>query len=190
MKDLGEVLPKDAIVFVEIGNTMTWAFHYLKIKRPHSFFHCFGLASMGYGTAACIGAKLASPDRPVISIVGDAAFLMNGTEVHTACEYNIPVIWVVENNGGHGMIYHGETVQFEGRFHNSLFEQPVDYCQFAKSLGAEAYSVTRPEEFVSTMECALKNYRPTVIEVQVDLNEVPPMGSRFKALNRYFEDKA
>jgi acetolactate synthase-1/2/3 large subunit len=189
MKDLQEALPKDALVFVEIGNSMSWAFHYLKVIHPHSFFHCLGLAAMGYGTTACLGAKLAMPHRPVISIVGDASFLMNGNEVHTACEYNIPIVWIIQNNGGHGMIYHGECVQFQGRFHNSLFRQPVDYGKFAQSLGALSFRVERPGELGPVLAQALKTGQPCVIDVPIDPMEAPPIGSRFKALNRYFDGK-
>lgn len=188
MRDLNESLADDAIVFVDMGNCMSWAFHYLKMAHPHSFFHCLGFASMGHAAAACIGAKLAAPHRPVISVLGDAAFAMNGMEVHTACEYDIPIIWLVQNNGGHGMVYHGEKIQFGGRFHNSLFRNPIDICKVAEALGAQAYRITRPGELGRVMERALASNKPTVIEAMVDIEEVPPIGSRFKSLNRFFDD--
>ncbi len=188
MKELGEALPGDAAVFCDMGNNMAWVFHYLKILRPHSFFHCLGFASMGHGTAACIGAKLAAPERPVIAIVGDAGFLMNGMEVHTACDHNIPVVWLIQNNGGHGMVYHGEKRQFGGRFQHSLFHQPVDFCKLAESLGAAAFRVTRPGELRGALEGALASGRPAVIDAIVDVEEFPPVGSRMKALDKFFEE--
>ena len=63
---------------------------------------------MGYATAAVVGAKFAVPDRPVIAIVGDGAFLMNGMEVATAVNYNLPVIWVILNDAQLGMVYTGK----------------------------------------------------------------------------------
>jgi len=189
MYELGEALPQESVVFVDIGNSMSWAFHYLRMTRPYSFFHAIGLGPMGFGVVASIGAKFANPKSPVIALVGDAAFLMNGNEIHTACEYGVPVVWVVQNNGGHGMIYHGEKVQFGGKFHNSLFKQPVNFVAFARSLGAEGYIVDRPEEFGGVFRKALGSGKPTVIDVRIDLQEMPPIGSRFKALNRYFDDR-
>jgi acetolactate synthase I/II/III large subunit len=189
MIELQEALPLDAMVFVEIGNAMSWAFHYLKVAKPNSFYHSMGLGPMGYGATACIGAKLVSPERPVISLCGDAAFLMNGTELHTACEYGIPIVWIIENNGGHGMIYHGEKAQFGGRFHNSLFHQDVNYCKLAESLGAEAYRISKPGELGPVLARALAAKKPVLIDARIDMNEAPPIGSRFKALNRYFHDK-
>ena len=187
MYDLGEALPEDAAVFSDIGDHMAWALHYLRFSRPHSVFHCIGFASMGYGTSACIGAKLAAPERPVIAVVGDAGFAMNGMEVHTACEYGIPVVWLVLNNGGHGMVYHGENIQFGGRFHYSLFENPIDVCKLAASLGAASSRVTRPGELCGRLAEALSQKKPCVIEAMVDPEEIPPIGARIKALDQFFD---
>lgn len=187
MKDLNKVLPSDAIVFVDIGTSMCWAFHYLKIHQPYSFFHNLGFASMGHATAACVGAKLAAPNRPVIAIVGDGAFAMNGMEVHTACEYNIPVIWLVHNNGGYGMVYHGEKVQFGGKFNNSLFHTPLDVCKIGEALGAKTYRVSKPGDLCHVMSLALSEEKPTVIEANIDVEELPPIGARFKALDQFFD---
>ena len=187
MNDLSAVLPRDAIVFCDMGNHMAWAFHYLRMTRPHSMFHCLGFASMGHGVTACIGAKLAAPDRPVVAIVGDAGFAMNGMEVHTAVENNIPVVWLVLNNGGHGMVYHGENALFGGRFHTGLYRHPLDLCKMAEAMGASGRRVTRPGELRETLETALLDGRPTVIDAVIDREEVPPVGSRMKALDKFFE---
>jgi acetolactate synthase I/II/III large subunit len=186
LADLNEVMPKDAIVFTDIGQHMAWAFHYLRVERPHSFFHNLGFASMGHGVAAAIGGKLAAPERPVISIVGDAGFAMNGLEVHTAVEYNIPVIWLVFNNGGHGMVHQGESVQFGNRFHYSLYQRPLNVQKLAEAMGAASYRITKPGELQDVLRKALADRRPTVIDAIVDINEVPPVGARLKALDNYF----
>jgi acetolactate synthase-1/2/3 large subunit len=187
MKDLSNALPQDALIFTDIGNHMAWAFHYLQLAKPNSFHHCLGFASMGYGTAAVIGAKLGNPSRPVVAIVGDASFAMNGMELHTAVEYNLSIVWIVHNNGGHGMVYHGEKVQFGNRFHYSMFREPMDFCQLAKAMGAIAYRVTRPGELTVVMKEALTQKRPVLIDAIVDAEEAPPVGSRISALEKFFE---
>lgn len=188
MKDLNEALPQNAIIFSDMGNHMAWAFHYLQLCRPKSFYHCLGFASMGYGTVAPIGAKLAAPDRPVIAIVGDGSFAMNGMEIHTATENNIPVIWLVHNNGGHGMVYMGEKIQFGGRFHHSLFQKPMDICKMAEGMGALAIRITKPGELKTVISTALAANKPVVIDAVIDVEEVPPFGSRMKALDKFFEN--
>lgn len=185
MRDLEEALPENAAVFSGIGDNMAWALHYLKVPRPHSIFHCIGFAAMGYGTTACIGAKLAAPGRPVIAVVGDAGFAMNGMEVHTACEYNIPVIWLVLNNGGHGMVYHGENLLFGRKFNYSLFRHPLNITQLASSLGALSFRVTQPGEIQGRVEECLKRGRPAVIEAMVDPEEIPPIGARVRVMDQY-----
>ena len=189
MKDLSDALPQNAIIFSDMGNSMAWVFHYLKLSRPKSYYHCLGFASMGYGTVAPIGAKLAAPDRPVIAIVGDAAFAMNGMEVHTAVEHNIPVVWLVENNGGHGMVYMGEKILFGNRFHNSLFQKPIDICKMAEAMGATSFRVTRPGELSRVLAKALALGRPVVIDVVIDPEELPPFGARMKVLENVYIDK-
>ncbi len=190
IKDLGEVLPQDAIVFCDMGNHMAWAFHYLKMTQPKSFFHCLGFASMGYGTAAVIGAKLAAPDRPVIAIVGDASFAMNGMEVHSAVEHRVPVIWIIMNNGGHGMVYHGEKIQFGNRFHHSLFQKQLDIRKIGEAMGALSFRITDPGELCDVMKQALTCDRPVVIDAIIDVEEIPPVGSRLKALDKFFLEEA
>ena len=52
----------------------------------------------------------AAPDKPVVAVLGDGAFAMHGLEVHTAVEYDLPIIYIVINNGAHGMVYNGEKL--------------------------------------------------------------------------------
>jgi acetolactate synthase-1/2/3 large subunit len=185
MKELQEALPSNALLFVDIGNSMAWAIHYLTITQPRSFFVNLGFASMGHAVAAAIGGKLAAPERPVIALVGDAAFAMNGLEVHTAVEHDVPVVWLVLNNGGHGMVYHGERIQFQGKFVSSKFSRPIDVARLAESLGALAYTVEEPGQLAGALRDALKSGRPAVIDARVDLEACPPTANRFKTLDRF-----
>ncbi len=186
MKDLSDALPQNTVLFSDMGNHMAWAFHYLQLTRPNSFFHCLGFASMGYGTVAPIGAKLAAPDRTVIAIVGDAGFAMNGMEIHTAVEHNLAVIWIVLNNGGHGMVYMGEKMQFSNKFHYSLFNHPMDLCKMAEAMGALSFRVTEPGQFSDVLARAIASRRPVVIDAIIDPEEVPPFGARMKTLDKFF----
>ncbi|MBI5623433.1 MAG: thiamine pyrophosphate-binding protein [Elusimicrobia bacterium] len=184
MRELRSALPEDAVVFVDNGSIRTWAGRYFPVPREGCFFVNMGLASMGYAVAGCIGGKLAEPKRVVVALVGDAAFAMNGMEVHTAVEYGIPVIWVVANNGGHGMIYHGERLQFHGKFCSSIFKERLRISSIAAALGAASILVERPGELAKAVRRALEARKPCVIEVAMDLAEVPPMGARVEALQR------
>ena len=104
--ELAEVLPDDAIVFSDIGGHMLFNIHHLCIGGRQRFVINLGFGSMGHGTIAPIGAALAMPGRPVFALVGDGCFTMNGMDLLTAAEYDVPVIWIVENNNMHGITWH------------------------------------------------------------------------------------
>ena len=182
MKDIQNACPEDAIYFVDIGNNWAWATHYLDIKRPYSFFTGLGFASMGYAAAASIGGKFATPDRPVFAIVGDGGFLMNGVEIATAVNYNKQVIWIILNDSGFGMIYHGRKMRsipdaFAPRF------RKVDFVKMATALGAQGIKVTKPGGINKKMiDRIIASGKPTVIDVHIDAEEIPPIQSRVATL--------
>ncbi len=186
MKDLMDSLPADAIYFTDIGNNMAWALRYINIVRPYSFYIPLGFASMGFGVAAPIGAKLAMTDRPVVAIVGDGGFLMNGMEVSTAVNYNIPVIWVIMNNSMLGMIYHGLKLLSSPEGIPSKFKQ-VDFVKIAEGLGARGIRITRPGEINKKMiDDIISSGAPTVLDVIIDPEEVPPIQSRVETLEKLY----
>jgi acetolactate synthase I/II/III large subunit len=186
MRELQEVLTDEAILFVDIGNVMAWAIHFLEVNHPGMFQINLGLASMGHAVAAAIGGKLAAPDRPVVALVGDAAFAMNGMEVHTAVENQVPVIWVVMNNGGHGMVMHGERLQFKGKFQTGKFRRPLNIAQLASGMGAQTAIIDRPGQFGQAFADALASREPTVLDVRIDPNAMPPLAMRIETLDRFF----
>jgi acetolactate synthase-1/2/3 large subunit len=186
---MSEVLPEETVLFVDIGNSMSWMGQYYVARQPGAVHCAMGVAPMGYGTAAAIGGKLAAPERPVVVLAGDGAFAMTGMEVHTAVDYDIPVVWVVLNNGGHGMVYNGEKLL--GRSFSAVFHQPIEIARLASSLGAEAFKITTLEDFTQRLVQALALQKPCVLEVIVDLEEVPPaLQKRAKTLRTFFGRKA
>jgi acetolactate synthase-1/2/3 large subunit len=148
-----------------------------------------GFGSMGHAVAGAIGGKMAAKDRPVVALVGDASFAMNGMEVHTAVENNIPVVWVVINNGGHGMVHMGESIQFKGKFDTSMFKQRIDAAGIAEALGARAFRAERPGEVEAAVRAALKSGLPSVVDVRSDPNDRPPLGIRLATLERFFKGR-
>ena len=67
------------------------------ILTPGTFLTPGGFATMGFGAPAAVGAKIARPDRVVVSLVGDGGFGQNPAVLATAREQNVPVVWVVMN---------------------------------------------------------------------------------------------
>ena len=187
MKDLRDSLSYDAIIFVDAGSTRFWAIHYLPVYYPKTFITGIGFASMGYGVAAAVGGKFAAPDKPVVSIVGDGSFLMNGMEVATAVNYNMPVIWVILNDAQLGMVYHGQKAL--GHHVVACTFQRVDFVKIAEGLGAQGIRIDKPGQINrDMMDEIIESGKPTVLDVIIDSEESPPIGSRISALKRAYDD--
>jgi acetolactate synthase-1/2/3 large subunit len=183
MRELQEVLPDDAIVFVDTGSHISWAIHYLQFKQPNIIMP-FGLLTMGYATAAAIGGKLAAPDRPVIAIVGDGCFQMNGMEVATAVNHNVPVVWIVQNNSKLGLVHELQKFSLGENTVSTTFKQ-IDIAKIAQGLGAKGYRINKPGELSEILPKALESGVPTVIDVLIDPDEVPPIEGFVKGDVKY-----
>ncbi len=179
IRDLQRALPDDAIVFVDSGNTTFWLLHHWQM-RGNQEFYVSGMASMGYGLAASIGGKFAAPKRPVIALGGDGALLMNGCELHTAVQHNVPVVWIIFYDKKLGTVKHGNRVLIGTEAYSELDD--FDPMRFAESVGAVGIQVDRPGQLVDALPKAIAMGRPVLLCVHVDPNEAPPFGSRMRGL--------
>lgn len=181
--ELNEMLPGNAMVFSDIGGHMLFNIHDLMIRNRQSFILNLGFGSMGHGTAAPIGAAMAASHRPVIAIIGDACFTMCGMELLTAAEYDIPVIWIVENNQMHGITWHGSQFVGNGQPMDSVrYRQPLAIAEIARSMGVQSWRIQHPGELRSAFMEALERRRPALIEIMVDGSICPPLGERAKTI--------
>ncbi len=183
MKELREALPRDVVVFADIGNTLVWAERYFQAYSEGRFITASGLAAMGSAVAACIGGKLGRPLNPVVCLCGDGDFLMTGMEVAAATAHKIPVVWVVLKNNRLGMIHDVQSVSYQGHYISSDFPD-TDFVLMAKALGADGYRTDDPIKVGSIIREALGKSAPAVIEVTIDATEMPPMKPRMLALKR------
>src|SRR5579863_2242856 len=85
-----KALPADAILVSDIGVHHNWLLQFCKPRHPESLIGSMGFGPMGFGAAGVLGAKLAAPDRPCVSVCGDGAFFMHASVLGTAVEYGIP----------------------------------------------------------------------------------------------------
>jgi acetolactate synthase I/II/III large subunit len=183
--DLSAVLPDDAIIFSDVGGHMLFNIHHLRIGADQDFVLNLGFGSMGHGTAAPIGAALAEPDRPVVAIIGDACFTMNGMELLVAVEHDIPVIWIVENNQMHGISWHVSKM-ISGRPLEAIAnDKPVAVADIGRALGLNTYVVEGRGQIQRPLLEALEHPGPTLIDVRVDPTVPPPMEGRAKAIGGF-----
>ncbi|MCC6216316.1 MAG: thiamine pyrophosphate-binding protein [Polyangiaceae bacterium] len=177
--ELEEVLPPGAVIVSDTGGHTLFNLHDLCLRKGQSFVLNLGFASMGHGVCAPIGAALAEPSRPVIAIVGDACFTMNGMELVTAVEYGIPVIWIVENNYMHGITFHGSKLLTPERPLECVrARRQLDIAGIARAMGLAVWVVDRPGQLGDAVCEAIRAQGPALIDVRVDPGVPPPLEDR------------
>lgn len=180
LKDVREVLPEDAIIVTDVGWNKNGVAQQFDITKPGTILHPSGLATMGFGAAAILGAKLAAPDKKVITLVGDGGFGTNPSVMATAVEQNIPVVWVVMNNYAFGTIAGLEHSHYNTQF-GTVFEKDgkqynPEWSEVAKAYGVKAKKITKAEEFKAVFKEALESNEPYLIDVPMENIPVPTEG--------------
>ena len=149
---LNKRLPDDAIVTNGAGNYATWL---------HRFFQYRGFktqlaptsGAMGYGVPAAVAAKIADPERMVVSLAGDGCFLMNGQEFATAVQHGANVVITVVDNGMYGTIRMHQEREYPTRVHGTELVNP-DFAAYARAFGGHGETVERTEDYAAAFERA------------------------------------
>jgi acetolactate synthase-1/2/3 large subunit len=182
LAELRRTLPDDGILISDVGVHHNWIVQEWESRHPRSVLQSWGYASMGFGVAGVLGARLAAPDRPAVAVVGDGGFLMLPSVVATAVQYAIPAVWIIWNNGGFISIrdqqraYFGKERELATSFTVATTNEPyrADFAALAKSLGGDGLRVEKASDLGSAMEVALSSGGPFVIDVAVDDSISPP----------------
>lgn len=172
VKTLSRCLPPRAIVLGDAGSHMLWLNCYLKLTQGQIYQNPGSFGPMASHVNGALGAKCAHPERTVVCGCGDGAYLMAGFELLTAVQYEIPVVWVIFNNGEFNIIKRLLMNSFGAHAHMT-FTNP-DYVLYARACGAQGYRVTNPAEFETAFRAALASNRPTLIDAVVESEVYPP----------------
>jgi acetolactate synthase-1/2/3 large subunit len=170
--ELQRALPEDAVVLWDSGSHAIWGLHYFRASNALQFVHSGTFAAMGHSIAAAVGARLGAPEHAVVCVTGDGCMMMHGLEIATAVNCRAPAVWVVLNNEGMRMVEQGQRALF-GEAYLWQFSR-VDFAALARSIGAEGFTVQRPEDLGPALEAALACGRPAVVDCWVDPDELPP----------------
>ncbi len=170
--------------FADIGNTLAWIFNQMPLRHAQQLFAPLGLAAMGSGLCAALGAATHTSERTVLCVVGDGAALMHGNELKTAVENGIPIKVIVLNDGGHGMVDHGSRlIGLENT--QVRFRKRVDFAGWARALGLAARSARTSAEWEALdLVALLDSPEPVVVDVWVDPSVVPPIADRARVLGQ------
>jgi len=166
VRSIQKAAKEDTIIVIDAGSLVTWVARYYQFKRPQTLLAPAG-GAMGFGLPAAIGAQMARPDRNVIAIIGDGAFMMVLQELETAVRYKIPVVVVVMNNYCFANVKEKQMREYGGRVIGSDYTNP-DFAQLARLFGARGERIETAEEVVPAIVRALHSDVPSVLDVMVD----------------------
>ena len=180
----------DAIVSTDVGQHQMWTAQFYKFKSPRQFLTSGGLGTMGYGLGACIGAKVANPDRICVNIAGDGCFRMNMNELMTASRNHLPIIEIVIDNRVLGMVRQWQTLFYGQRYSNTVIEDETDYCKAAEAMGCKAYRIKSTDEVDRVLKEALASKdTPVLIDAVIhEDDKVFPMVNPGGAIADAFDE--
>jgi acetolactate synthase-1/2/3 large subunit len=175
--ELSWLLPDDSIVVVDTGHAGMWMGGFYDVRvAGQSYVRSAG--HLGWAFPASLGAKCASPDRPVVCFTGDSGFWYHIAEIETAVRFGINTITVVNDNHSGNQSMRGFDRAYGGKQTEQARElwvfTDVDFARLAEEIGAIGIRVEKPEEFGRAMERALEADRPVIIDVVTDIEAVAP----------------
>jgi acetolactate synthase-1/2/3 large subunit len=179
--DVREALDRDDIVLCDTGAVKIWMARLFPTYAPNTCLISNGLATMAFALPGAFAAKLVHPERKVLAVMGDGAFLMSAAEIETAVREKVHFVILVWVDGGYGLIGWKQDIHF-GRRAAVSFGNP-DFVRFAESFGAKGYEITAASELLPTLRKALDDEAVSVIAVPVDYGENARLVERLGALD-------
>jgi acetolactate synthase-1/2/3 large subunit/sulfoacetaldehyde acetyltransferase len=166
-KALRDCTPDDAMFTMDAGTLCLQATDQLRYCRPPSLFTPLDFGLVGFSYACGLGVKLACPERPVISLMGDGGFGMTLSEIGTAVSHGINTVCVVMNNGCWGAEKSYQRDFFGERYIGADVPNPP-YDRVAELYGAAGFRVERAADMSDALAAALACGKPAIIDVMVD----------------------
>ena len=180
LAEVRAALPRDAFITTDVGWNKNGVGQQFPVYTPGSILTPGGYCTMGFGAPAALGAKLAHPDRVVVSLVGDGGFGQNPSVLATAAEQGIAAIWVIMNNVAYGTIAGLEMAHYGTTF-GTVFRRDgepysPDFAAIARAYGVDGVRIGSAEEFGPALRKAIASKRPCVIDVAMRNEPVPTAG--------------
>ncbi len=167
--DLRTAMDLEDIAICDVGAHKMWMARMFRCEHPNTCIISNGFASMGIAVPGAIAAKLAFPDKGVVAVTGDAGFMMNSQEIETALRVETPIVILIWNDAGYGLIKWKQMNTY-GRPSHVDFTNP-DFVKYAESFGAKGYRIEKTSELLPTLREALADNTVSIIDCPVDYSE-------------------
>lgn len=163
-------LAEDAIITVDAGTVSVWANNWLRLNGKQRLIGSTELGTLGFGMPAAIGCQLASPNKQVVALCGDGGFQMTMGDFSTAVKYQLPITVVIYNNHAYHFIELEQMKEGVAQCYTKL--NNPNYALVAQAFGGEGWLVEKPSEIEPAIKAALNSNKPSIVDVQVDPNEL------------------
>jgi len=169
--DARQVMGPQDVLLSDVGAHKMWVARHYQCHEPNTCLIPNGFCSMGFALPGAIAASIVHPDRRILSICGDAGFLMNVQEMETAVRLKSNIVVMVWADNEYGLIAWKQETHF-GRHTDLAFGNP-DWNTLAKAFGWHGHYVANSKDLASTLEKAFEEQGPSLVVIPIDYRENP-----------------
>ena len=176
MAELSKSLPENVIIANDSVTSGGALHHSVQFDKAGSLYGGRG-GALGWGMGGTLGIKLANPDSPVVGVIGDGSAMMTIQALWTAAAENIPVVYVICNNGVYRVLKVNMNMYKElvlkgeappSKYIGMDFSQPFDMAGIAKAMGVYSRRIEDPNQIAPALEEALNLDSPALLDVIID----------------------
>jgi acetolactate synthase-1/2/3 large subunit len=170
LRVIRDVLPEDGVFVDDLSQVGFASWFGFPVYRPRCYISSGYQGTLGSGFGTALGAKVARPDKAVVSVCGDGGFMFAVQELATAVQYNIGLVVIVFNNASFANVRRDQQQRFDGHVIGADLVNP-DFIKLAEAFGVEARRVSSPAELKLVLEKAFAHGAPYLIEVTLQRGE-------------------
>ncbi len=176
---------EDDIVVADGGDTAIWTGMTRTVRAPGHYQDSGLFGCLGVGLPYANTAKLLNPDKRVLVMIGDGSVGFNFMEFENAIRKQLPIVVVISNDLGWGMIRHSQELRIGHAIEAGTWIGKVDYHKLVEALGGKGIFVDRPEQIRPALEEAFASGKTTCINVMTDPTTVSPGSVALANLGSY-----
>jgi len=172
VRSVMEHAPLDTTICLDAGTFAAPVYRHFQFRTGQRLMAPLA-GAMGYGTPAALACSLRDSSRTIVCMVGDGGFMMTGNEMILAVERQLPIVFLVANNGSYGSIRLHQERGYPGRVSGTSLFNP-DFHDLARSFGMQAVRLSTQAEIDDVIKHALNLRKPILIEVNTSLDAILP----------------
>jgi acetolactate synthase-1/2/3 large subunit len=169
---LRQGVPDDGILVCDTTTVAYMCHMHYPVYAPRTYLSTSYMGTLGFGFPASLGVKVAQPDRPVVTVVGDGGFLFAATELATAVQHGIHTVTVIFDDAAYGNSNRDQREKFHGRQLGTELRNP-DWVALARSFGADGMKVDDIENLPAVMAEAIAHTTSASTVIAVPMDRLP-----------------